>query len=274
MVTFSKLYKKIYEHNSKNSDYINNFKKNPYSYIKARYYFITANLIVYYVQNYNFNPRLISFLYIFQGIIAMIFLNFNNIILNMTALFLFFSKGTLDWSDGHYARLKNKTSITGHILDVYGARLNSTFFLIGFGFYQYQKYNNDIFIYMVILIPLLTLGYFEKYAYQLMFINLKKNKLEKTILDKNKKNKPNVIDKHYKKYKKYFINFLDDRSRTIDLILLFLLIEIIYNFSFTFIIFFIIFFKWLVIWLFSLFFHTTDNWSEKIILNKENEIDK
>ena len=82
MVSFSNLYKKIYEHNSKNSDYINNFKKNPYSYLKARYYFFTANLIVYSIQKFDFNPRVISFFYIIQGFIAMILLNINNIVLS------------------------------------------------------------------------------------------------------------------------------------------------------------------------------------------------
>ncbi len=271
MSSFSSLYNRIYEHNAKNSEYITNFRKNPYSYVKARYYFFTANIIVYLLQNINFNPRLISFFYILQGFIAMILLNVENQTLNLVAIFLFFSKGTLDWADGHYARLKNQTSLTGHILDIYGARLNSVFFLISLGFYQYLKYENIYFLFMVILLPIFMLGYFEKYAYQLIFNNFGLNKFIKN--SSKKKFNPGKDNKFFK-VKYLFLNILDDRSRSIDFILLCLIIEIYFEFKISYILFFFIFVKWLIIWLYSLFFHTSMYWAENIISQKEKDIFK
>ncbi len=272
MSSFSNLYKKIYEHNAQSSDYISNFIKNPYSYLKARYYFITANTIVYLIQNLNFNPRYITFIYIIQGFVAMILLNLDNIYIKLIAIFLIFSKGTFDWADGHYARIKNKTSLTGHILDIYGARLNSVFFIIGLGYYQYVKYENEIFIYIIIFIPLFMFGYLEKYAYQIIFDKLEIKQTQKnTIQSKSvKRNLFSFIIKH----KNYILNILDDRSRTVDLILFFIILEIFYKIEITYIFFILIFIKWFLIWTFSLLYHSSTNWSENIIKEKIDKINK
>ncbi len=273
MASFQDLYKKVYQHNLNSSEYIGDFTRNPYSYLKARYYFFSANIIVYAIQNFDFNPRFLTFIYIFQGFLAMVLLNVENIYLKLLALFLFFSKGTFDWADGHYARLKNKTSLTGHIIDIYGARLNSVFFLIGLGLFQYQKYNNEYFIYMLIFLPLLMFGYLEKYSYQIIFNKLNNIDLNNNISNKSKKISYSFFS-YIKKNKKFFINILDDRSRTVDLILLILLLELFYNIYISYIFFVAIFIKWSLIWFYSLIFHSSENWAEKILIKKNEEIKK
>ncbi len=274
MYSFYDLYKKVHKHNLDNSEYIGNFLANPYSYLKARYYFLTANFIVYAIQNLDFNPRYLTFIYILQGFLAMILLNVENIYLNLLSLFLFFSKGTFDWADGHYARLKNKTSLTGHIIDIYGARLNSVFFLIGLGLFQYQKYYNDYFLYMLIFLPIFMFGYLEKYSYQIIFNKLNNIELDVNIdTDKTKKISSGFFGS-INNYRHYFINFLDDRSRTVDLIILILFIELYSNINFSYIFFILIFIKWALIWFYSLIFHSSNNWSEKILIKKNREIKK
>ena len=52
----------------------------------------------------------------------------------MVGIFIFFTRGILDWTDGHLARKTGKTSLTGHVLDEYGALLGSVGLGFGLGF--------------------------------------------------------------------------------------------------------------------------------------------
>ena len=81
---------------------------------------------------------------------------------------------------------------------------------------------------MVILLPIFMLGYFEKYAYQLIFNNFGLNKFIKN--SSKKKFNPGKDNKFFK-VKYLFLNILDDRSRSIDFILLCLIIEIYFEFK-------------------------------------------
>ena len=59
-----------------------------------------------------------------------------------------FSKGVVDWADGHLARLKKKQSLSGHILDVFGARVHSIAFFTALGFINFSYMMKSGFIFV------------------------------------------------------------------------------------------------------------------------------
>ena len=80
-------------------------------------------------------PNLVTLFYGLGGICFSI----PNIYFNLFGVIIFFSKGILDWSDGHLAILKYYPTLTGHLLDIYGARLNSISLTIGLGFFTFHQ---------------------------------------------------------------------------------------------------------------------------------------
>ncbi len=87
------------------------------------------------------------------------------------AVAIFFSKGILDWSDGLLARIRNQTSITGGILDPYGALLGALGLQMGLGFYVAQKSEMILYYYLIPLIPFFYGGKLHSYAISMNFSN-------------------------------------------------------------------------------------------------------
>ena len=159
-------------------------------------------------------------------------LSSNNDSLILLSVILLFSKGTLDWADGLLARIQKKTSNLGFLLDNWGALIGSYSYLLGLGFYTYNKNNEIIFIFLGFLIIFIKAIDLRNYAYHLAMYYvfkeknksfLKKLNLDKHSSEKKSKNKSSII------FLKNFIqNFLDERSRSIDLICLIILIDTFY----------------------------------------------
>ena len=84
---------------------IKNWSSNPYTFLKSIYYIETSSLIVYLSQFIKITPNQLTAIYIIMGFFAGLLLSLNNEILNITALILFFTRGTFDWSDGVLARI-------------------------------------------------------------------------------------------------------------------------------------------------------------------------
>ena len=54
-----------------------------------------------------------------------------------------FLKGTLDWTDGLIARIKNQTSPIGHILDTWGSHIGEISLITSIGIYCYNFTDNN-----------------------------------------------------------------------------------------------------------------------------------
>lgn len=125
---------------------IDDFKSNPYTFLKWRFYLETSSLILYVLVRTNIKPNQISLFYAFLGILTLFFLGlpFEKKIFLYIGLFIAFSKTIIDACDGYIARLKNQKSISGFVLDGYGAHINAIGFQSGLGFYLANN-QNDIF---------------------------------------------------------------------------------------------------------------------------------
>ena len=222
--------------------YLNQFKKgrllgadmtkfynSPYTYLKARYYVETSVLIVYFSQFTKITPNFLTFIYIILGIISGPFLASGNSLLILIALIILFTKGSFDWADGLLARIQNKSSELGNVLDNWGSLVGTYSYLFGFGMYLYNSSNNNIFLILSILIIIVkaidmrvyshSLAIYEylKFNKKIFFINIGKLK-NKQFLFGNKKSL---------KYKAKMLiqSLFDERSRSIDLIVLLIFID-------------------------------------------------
>ncbi|GAI05541.1 unnamed protein product, partial [marine sediment metagenome] len=149
----AELRKEQYEYNCGLYPYLNEWRKNPYTWLKARFYMEAGALLVYFLLKTKINPNTVTIIYGLLGLVGGILLA---IPINQTiliAILIFFLKGILDWSDGHLARIRGQTSITGDILDPYGALLGALGLQMGLGFYVAQKSDMAIFYYLIPLIP-------------------------------------------------------------------------------------------------------------------------
>jgi hypothetical protein len=227
----------IFKHQFKRFPYFNEFGKNPYTYIKARYYMYCSVLLVYFLIKSRITPNMVTIAYGLCGVVGGVLLAVPNLYCNIFGIIVFFNKGILDWSDGHLARIKYKTTLKGHILDVYGAHLNSIGFNIGLGFFVLNQTGYELLIYPIATIAFLYGGLPTLLGKNIILDELRTNKIKNMITkhnidDSRKKNNPKYNKTKYPKWIIYFKGFLDDRARSLDFILLILTLIIIFHYTF------------------------------------------
>ena len=205
---------------------IDTWSQNPYSCFKARIYIELSTLFAFILQFTKLTPNHISLIYCASGIIAGVFLISNNETLMIIGLIIFVLKGSIDWTDGLIARMKNITSTVGHILDTWGTHIGSLSFVTSIGIYCYNLTNDNIYLLLTILILLLKLIDFRLFSYQQLFNEYLNKKINLNI---NKE----MDDKEISKPKNFLVlfikNFMDNRSRTVDTICFLIFLEIFYD---------------------------------------------
>ena len=276
-----------YEYRHKRFPFIKEWKKNPYSCLKARLYIEGSVPLVYLLLKTKIKPNTVTIAYCLLGILGGILLAIPINVTILIAIFIFFLKGTLDWTDGFLAKIKEEISVTGDILDLYGAVLGAVAFQMGLGFYVAQKSGIALFYYLIPLIPLFYFGRLHYYAFSTLFRN--HTTIEK-IKEYSKKDLPGdliglsgyrfsdeeAISKKYGRVwgRLYNLirNLLDDRARTVDFVCLLLLIEMFTPIFITWIIFLGFVIRQFLIFLASFYIIAKGNWAEKQLESKAKEI--
>jgi hypothetical protein len=269
MRSFRELYHYQLEYNLERMPYAGDFKRNPYSYLKARYYMFFSTAIVYFLQNTDLHPNNITKLYIFSGFLSATLLAVPVDTTHFLAIFLIFSKGILDWADGFLARLKEKTSLTGHVLDIYGANINSLTFVISLGIYQFFYLESIIFLFTLFIYPFCYGTLLTKFSNQYILEKIN----AKTVKDYVHTNQ-NVksIKESYRGVFNFFTIFLEDRSRTIDLVLLLILIEHFDGPALSWLFYVGVNLKWIALWMGSFIFSSKTNHTDDVLSTKLSEI--
>ncbi len=206
---------------------IDDWIKNPYSCFKARYFIETSSIIAFILQYTKITPNFVTLIFALAGALSGILLASNNQDLIFIGLVLLFTKSSLDWADGLLARIKKKTSELGSLLDDWGGLVGSYSYLCGLGIYLYNKTNEEHFIILAILIIAIKAIDLKNYAYHFTTYQIMKfNKKRKNCKKNNIKNKNTYgVSSNLILIKNFFQNFLDERSRNIDLICLLILID-------------------------------------------------
>ena len=208
--------------------------KSPYTLIKAVYYMETASLFLFITQKIIKSPNFITFLYALTGVMGAFLLNSSQETLFYIGIFMVFTKGTFDWADGPLARRLNKTSFLGHSLDTYGAHVIDSAFRVTFVYYTLGYYPDLMFLFPVIAFILLITKFnlFSDFLYY-------KNSAENP-LDKGKKVRSNEFEEDLKDPKKIkgiakwyygYQSFLDARARSIDFLLLVLIVDTMFDYN-------------------------------------------
>ena len=270
MFSFTNIRNEQYEYNISLNPYINNWRKNPYTFLKARFYMECSAILVYFLLKTKISPNAVTILYVLCGILGGILLSIPNTLTIYCAVAIFFSKGILDWSDGHLARATNQTSVTGHILDVYGATVNDLGLLIGFGFYVANQMGNPLFFYLVPLIPFFFAANLIQISKTILF-DLQKD-AKQSIIKHNIQNS-HLQNQHNSSLKQKILrfsysllqNFFDSRARSVDLICLLIVIELNIKYHFTWVVFLLIILKHLILFFADWYIVLKRQWAEKYV---------
>ena len=168
----------------------------------------------------------------------------------IVGLIIFFLKGSLDWTDGLIARIKNQTSSVGHILDTWGSHIGNISLVTSIGIYCFNVTNNSIYLFFTIFILFLKIIDFKFFAYHQLFYEV----LNKKINLKSNISEENNASKKQSFFTLLIKNFMDDRSRTTDTVCFLIILEILYGISyFSQIIFGLYFLKSIIIF-FGIFY--------------------
>ncbi len=277
------LRKDQYNFHYSNYPYLKSFKKNPYTYLKAIFYMELSAILVYFLLKTKIKPNTVTLTYGLLGLLGGILLTIPTNETIFIAIIIFFSKGILDWSDGHYARKTSQTSITGDILDHYGAFLGALGFQIGLGFYVAQKSDILLFYFLIPFIPLFYAGKLHSYSLSMLFkkhfdIKIIKKYIHPTAQNISKefsniKSKQD-LGKKYSLFYNVARNLLDDRARTVDFICLLLILEMFTPIFFTWIIFLGFAVKGFLLFSASLYIVIRKDWTENEFKQKIAEISK
>ena len=256
--------------------YYKHWKKAPYTWLKGRFYMESSAILVWFLLKSQIRPNTVTIIYGFAGITTMVLLAIPTNTTIILALLIAFSKGILDWSDGHFARITGQTSQTGHILDVYGANLNELGFYTGLGFYVAAKTGDFYFYYLIPLLLYMMAANLKRFAgnnlFQEMSSKLVINDVLKNKINKSYKKKP-YVGTVEDRLKAFLNQFLDTRSRSIDFVCFIILLELMFQINITWIIFILVLFKHFVIFSGSIYIFWKGGWAENQMKNKILEID-
>lgn len=259
---------------------LNNWKKNPYTYLKARFYMEASALLVYLLLKTDIKPNTVTMVYGLAGIAGGILLAIPIKFTIVAAVAIFFLKGILDWSDGHLARITDQTSTTGHILDIYGAYLSFLGLQIGLGFYVAQKADLMIIYYLIPLIPFFYATNLINFSTKILLdspicakrIKKHENRVKNGLLI-HKRQRLNEISKNRLGSIYYLIQkIFDDRARSVDLICLVILMELYTQIFVTWFIFLFLLFKQFSVFCASFYIFVKYGWAEIRLNEKITEI--
>jgi len=206
---------------------LDDFTKYPYTSIKARIYIEFAAILIRLLTRTHITPNMLTYTYAALGPISIILtLKNSDLSLFLAVINFVFIKGILDWSDGALARITNKSSKLGEVLDAWGAHVNTTCFVLSIGIYLYKNTNSSIFLYLLLFVALLKAIDLKDFKYYLigkydLEKKLTNEKLENSSYLKNSTSANSSLFSVYKL--STFI--LDERARTVDGILAVMIVE-------------------------------------------------
>lgn len=270
MKTLVELRKEQYQYNGTVCPHINNWKRNPYTWLKSRFYMESSALLVYLLLKTTIHPNTITAIYCLMGITGGILLAVPCKTTIILACLVFFAKGILDWTDGHYARITGKTSAAGNILDSYGSYVGWVCLWCGLGVYIADKSSMPIFYYLTSVVLVFFALNISMYSRSVLFHDYLTKTVIKDIQARKAEVKTDVVGKNgviatpgIRKIFDMINEVFTPRARFVDLICLIILIE---TFSNVFVsqYIFIVFFVWMTLTFIAKFYVVArGEWVEK-----------
>ena len=210
-----------------------NWKNQPYTFLKSRFYIEASSAIIYLFLRTGVSANTTTILYLLFGFLGCLIIAFGSSPLLYLGLLLVFVKSVFDWADGPIARWEQQESLKGHILDLYGARFNSLCFVSSLGLYSYQSTDDIFFLYLLIGYGFACSNLMTYYASDQLLRSLLKQKVRCHASEDNEDLKISSglahlpISKVSGLIRKFtFLQYiLDDRARSVDFLLLIIIFE-------------------------------------------------
>lgn len=219
-------------------DYIDRYynyitKWNPYSYrkLKVIIYVNVCALLVYIFLKFKIRPNTVTLLYAFMGLAAGILLSMPYDATVLAAAALFYLRPFLDWADGPLARELRQTSVTGDILDSYGAYLGWAALWAGMGIYL-GRTSHPFFYFFAPLAPFFSsVDIYSIARERFVFHYLSKNELQEynaAFSEKKREGEVSMIQgkTEFTGLKHKIDAVFEHNARTIDFVCLALILEV------------------------------------------------
>lgn len=225
-MNYSEVRRRIYKFHKECCPYLVNWPWYSYRKYKAMLFTELASVLVFVLLPTSVTPNMVTVVYIFLNLFTGILLAAPLKAGVFLAVTLAFFKPSLDWGDGSLARLKNITSVSGDILDNYAATLSWVSFWAGIGIYL-GNYTNPIFYYLSPVIPVLLAAdvyvnarerFVHHYFSKKEFRGVKGRACASDPCDRLKKSVVGTV-------KNFIDKVFEHNTRTVDLVCLFILIE-------------------------------------------------
>jgi len=294
MKTISELRKDIYDYNRKYFSYLfTQWKWYSYRKLKMIICINTAPVLVYLCMKLGIPPNAVTVVYALMGVLGGVFLAFPVKWVVLVGILFFFFRPFLDWTDGLLARETKRTSITGDILDNYGAYAGWVPLWAGLGLYAAEKFASagtllsgasvaTIFFCLAPVIPTLfainilisvKIRFYDDLLIKSFREYLKRGNESTRIA--SEKNPDSTIQ--YSRIKKIFNSIdmiFEHNTRTVDLICLIILLELFLPFFISWAIF-LAFLVWQIIYFIASFYLVArGGWAEKELKDKLEQINK
>lgn len=237
--TLAELRRDTYEyHNSSNMLNVhgidpNDWRRNPYTFCKSRYYMELSCLLVCALLRTRVTANFVTLMYVFFGLLGGLLIGVKNETAVYIGIGLVFNKGILDWTDGLLARQRRQTSLKGHLLDDYGTKVGSIALITGLAFYLQNKLASELVLYALVMYLMMQALKVTVVASESILQELKEGKirLENSHDEEKSESLMSGLGCH-KQVLRAFVKPLlmskyifDDRARGVDTLLLVVFIE-------------------------------------------------
>lgn len=295
MMTIDEFRNESYDYHRKYYGYIfDEWKWYSYRKFKANLYMSVAPYVAYFSMRLNITPNFITILYALMGLIGGVFLAIPSKSIILIGIIFFYFRSILDWSDGLLARVTNQTSITGSILDPYGAQVGWIALWSGLGVYVANKsiggivyFSPDLasatsaifsnIIYLIPVIPAIFAMNIMMFARSELFNSHISKETQQNLCDKiekgdfRSKNARYGIEQEHKTITgvvRSINQLFEHNTRTVDTICILILLELLFPVFITWIVF-LAFLLWqIVIFAGTFYMVAKGGWAEKELQDK------
>lgn len=282
MKEISELRKKIYAYHRKYYLYIfDEWKWYSYRKFKAKLYMDISAYLVFIFMKMGVKPNTVTATYAIMGILGGVLLAIPSRITILSGIAFFYFRPFLDWSDGLLARETKQISITGDVLDAYGAGLGWIALWIGIGLYVANKSGMALFYYTVPLFPAIyamnitsaaRMHFYIHYLNKQTYLNIKQNQ-NRLLIKTNGENYAKFT--RIMKARNFIDKIFEHNARSVDFICLIILIEVLFPTIFISWFIYLFFLLWQVVTFFAKFFvFVKSRWAEKELQRKLKEVYK
>ena len=270
----AELRKHRYDSLKKRFPYVFEWKWYSYRRFKLKLYVEAGCFLAYWLIKWKIKPNYITVVYVLMGLSGGILLAVPSRATVFIGSFFYYFRGIIDWADGIVARVNKQTSISGTVLDSYGAHIGWISLWVGLGIYLGHS-TSPIFYYLAPVIPALLAADLYSNARDIFIYG---NLLQKTNNNKSVDTNQTIQDvstnRMVKNIKAFIDKIFEHNARTVDIIVFMILFELSTPYRIIWIFYSAFLFWQIVVFIIRLLILTRGGWAEEELERLRNIIYK